>query len=113
MGVQLLGVLDVANGQRVELLEPAAAGGVEREEDGPEDEAAGEADVPQHLDEAEEEEAVQGAVVEDKGIGDLEEGYDPVDPAGREGGTRQPADAGEHGTYTSRGHAIMKPTRVP
>lgn len=81
VGVVLVGVDDVADGQEIQLAESAAAGAVEREEDGPGEAAAGEADDGQDLEEAEEEETIDGAVVEDEGVWDLEEGDDPLDEA--------------------------------
>ena len=52
-----------------------------REQNGPCDAAAGEADIAEDLDISEEEEAVEGAVVKDDGVGDLEERDDPIEPA--------------------------------
>ena len=87
MGIVLLGDLDIANGEEVELLELAAAGAVDGQEDGPDGAAAGDADDGEDLEEAEEEVAVEGAVVEDVVVLDGEEGLDPVEPAAGEDGT--------------------------
>lgn len=55
-----------------------------RKQNGPHDAAADKADVSQNLEVAEEEVGIEGAIVENVGIWDLEEGYDPVEQAGRQ-----------------------------
>jgi hypothetical protein len=81
VGVQLIWINDVAHAQNLELLHAAAASRIDGEQHGPNDEAAGEADVAEDLDEAQKEEAVEGAVVEDVGVGCLKERLDPIEPA--------------------------------
>lgn len=85
MRIQLHRIRNIANRQQLQLQLAAPARRMDGEEHGPGDTAADEADVAQDLDVAEEEEAVEGAVVEDDGVGDLEEGDDPVEPAVGEG----------------------------
>lgn len=59
VGIELGRVPNIANGQQVELGQAPAARGVEGKENGPQDDAAAEADVPDDLEEAQEEEAVE------------------------------------------------------
>jgi hypothetical protein len=64
---------------------------VNREQDGPDEAAAGEADDGEHPEEAEEEEAVEGAVVDDVVVLDGKEGPNPVEPSIGQLGARVPA----------------------
>lgn len=74
------GVLDVANGQKIKLLDVVVAGDVDGKKDRPCNADADEEDVAQDPEVAQKEEAIKGAMVKDKGIWDLEEGYDPIEP---------------------------------
>lgn len=87
MGIHALGVLDVTNGQKVKLLDVVVAGDVDSKQDRPCDADTNEEDVAQDPEVAQEEEAIKGAVVKDKGIWDLEEGYNPVEPTIGEDGS--------------------------
>ena len=84
MRKELVSVGNVAHGENLKLLLAFASGGVQREQNGPYDEAATEADVAEHLEKTKEEEAVDGAMVQDEGVRGLEEWPDPVDESGRE-----------------------------
>lgn len=55
-----------------------------RKENGPHDAATDKADIAQDLEIAEEEVGIKGAIVENVGVWNLEEGYDPVEQAGRQ-----------------------------
>lgn len=80
MGVQFLWVGDIPKRQKLQLLLAAAASGMNGEQNRPGNETAGEADIAQNLEVSKKEEAVQGAMVKNDGIGGLEEGYNPVEP---------------------------------
>lgn len=80
MSIQLRGpFLDVAHCQSFQLSEVITTSCVQRKQNRPHDTAAENADVSKNLEIAEKEEGVQGAMVEDIGIGDLEEGLQPVE----------------------------------
>lgn len=85
MGIQPARVFDIAYRQEVQLSEPAAAGRVYRKENGPKNEAASDANVPQDLEEPQEEECIERAIVKDHCVRNLEKGHDPVEPARGEG----------------------------
>ena len=72
---------DVAHSQGLELGVALATGEMQGEENGPGDEASDKANVAQDLDEAQEEEAIEGAMVQHHGIGNAKKGHDPVEPA--------------------------------
>lgn len=58
---------------------PPSTGGIHGEEDGPGDEATHEANNGRNLEETEQEIAVNGLMIQDVAIGDLEEWADPVE----------------------------------
>lgn len=63
------------------------------EQNGPCNKAAGEADVTNHLEEAQKEEAIKRSLIEDMGVGCLEEWLDPSEPTvgqGRSGRSNSP-----------------------
>lgn len=75
---------DVTNGQEVKLCKTIAASAVYWEENWPDDAAANEANISQDLEIAEEKVGIKRAIVEDVGVWDLEEGYDPVEETRRQ-----------------------------
>lgn len=79
-------ILDVGHGEDVELGQAIAARGVDGEEDGPSDDTADDAGDDGHLEEAKEEEAIERVVVEDVGVGDGVELFDPAEEAARDPG---------------------------
>lgn len=82
---------DIRIRQDVELLFRPASGGIDWEEDGPCDGTAHEADHNRNLEESEQEVTVNGLMVEDVAVGDLEEWADPVEQAGGHGWGSFPA----------------------
>jgi len=84
VSVELAHSEHIANRQKVELCQATAASGVQREENWPCQTQSNEANDAEDLEVAEEEEAIQGGVAKDDGIRDLDERYDPVEPAGRQ-----------------------------
>ena len=83
--------LDVADSQKVQLPQPSAAGAVDGKENRPSRDGASKTYYGEHPEEAQEEEAVNRAIVEDVLVVDGEEGLNPVEPAVRELGRRVPA----------------------
>jgi hypothetical protein len=81
MSKHALGTFDVSNGQCIELLIAVATSDVDRKQDGPGDADTDEEDVTEDFQVPQEEEAVYGAMVEDKSVWGLEEWLDPVEPA--------------------------------
>jgi hypothetical protein len=77
-------VLDVGHRDDVQLLLATAASRVDGEQDRPGDEAADQARNDRHAQKAEEEVAIKRVVGQDIGIGNLEEGREPVEEAVRE-----------------------------
>lgn len=84
VGVELDGRGDVANGQEVELLQVLAAGGIDGQQDGPGNDTAGKADGGQHAQVPQKEKAVEGCIVEDKGLVNVPEILDPGKPCRRQ-----------------------------
>lgn len=73
-------VFDVAHGQAVQLRLVPAAVGVDGEEDGPCDASAHRGDESEDPEIPQEEEGIQGGVVQHLGVFDLEEGLHPAEP---------------------------------
>ena len=89
------------------MFGPAACS-VDGEEDGPGDAGPDEHDDYGHAQEAEEEVCVKGLVLEGVGVGDGEEGTEPVEPSCWEGGGAVSSEVlvgtkGEEGGRTFRG----------
>lgn len=91
MGVEFVGDDHVTDGKFVKLRLAKSPGAVDGEQDGPRNAAANETDDGENTKEAEKEEAVDGAVVDDVPVINGEEGSDPVEPAIRKRGSRVPA----------------------
>ena len=81
VGIVAVHIGDVAHGEQVKLLLASTTGGIDGEQDGPCDDAAKEADDNEQLEEAHEEVAVDGLVVEDVLVLDAAEVLDPAEEA--------------------------------
>lgn len=86
MSIVAVHVDNIAHGEQVELLLACAAGGIDGEQYGPGDEAAEEADNDEQLEEADEQVAVNGLVVEDVLVLDAAKVLDPAEEAIARGG---------------------------
>ena len=81
MGIVAVHILDVAHGEQIKLLLASAAGGIDREQDGPGDDASQETQDDEQLEEAHKQIAVDGLVVEDVLVLDAAEVLDPAEEA--------------------------------
>ena len=76
---------DILKAEKTELCLGPTCRGIDREQDRPGNDAADEADDGGYSEEAEQEIAIDGLMVQDIGIGDLEEGPDPIEQPARDG----------------------------
>jgi hypothetical protein len=81
VGIVAVHILDVAHGEQIKLLLASAAGGIDREQDGPGDDASQETQDDEQLEEAHKQIAVDGLVVEDVLVLDAAEVLDPAEEA--------------------------------
>lgn len=100
MSIQLIGVDDISNRQKLKLRQTSASGRMYREQDRPGNATADKADVAQDLDESKKEEAVKAALVQQRRVRCLEEGLYPVKPT-----------IGECGYSCSRTNGVSKQRR--
>ena len=83
-GVVVLRRVDIAVAQQIQLLFPYSTGGIDWEQDGPGDAATDQADDHGNLEISQQEKGVDGLVVQDVAIRDLEKGANPIEQAARE-----------------------------
>lgn len=88
---QFLGVSDVPNGKRVEILAVVASCHVYGEQNRKCDDAAAETDVAHDFEKSEEEEPIERSMIKNPGIWSFEKRNDPVQPSLWQSGTRQAA----------------------
>lgn len=78
-----VGTRDIGQVKDVQLLLLAATRNVHREQDGDADGSANEAGDDSHLEQAQEQKAIERVVGENIAVGDLDEGGDPAEEARR------------------------------
>ena len=79
--VSILGVLDIAEADQVQLDLTSATSSIDWEENGPSNQTADEAHSHRYFEVAQEEIAIQGVMVEDIAIWDLAESAEPIEHA--------------------------------
>ena len=77
--VAIVGIFDVAETQDIQLLLPSTSSGIDREKNGPRDQATNETNGGGDLEEAQEEERIQRVVIEYIAVGKFVEYADPVE----------------------------------
>ena len=86
--------LDITDGQDLQVFQLVQTRAMNGKQNRPDKAAAGHTDDDEHAEEAKEEEAIQGAVVQDVVVVNGKEGLDPVEPSIGELRTLAPAASG-------------------